>query len=68
MKSATATNKGAIVFVVGGGTSHEVMRIDASGNIGIGTCRMEPEPLTEWYKAAVKQKKLTPHTKETDGN
>ena len=66
MKSATATNKVAHVFVVGVDTSHEVMRIDASGNWGIG--RMEPEPLTEWYKAAVKQKKLTPHTKETDGD
>jgi len=68
MKSVTAKNNVAHAFVVGGGTSHEVMQIDTSGNIGIGTCRMEPEPLTEWYKAAVKQKKLTPHTKETDGD
>lgn len=28
--------------------------------------RPEPEPLTEWYKAAVKAKRLTPHTKEQD--
>lgn len=27
----------------------------------------EPEPLTEWYKAAVKEKGLTPHIKEQDG-
>jgi hypothetical protein len=30
--------------------------------------RPEPEPLTEWYKAAVKAKGLTPHTKEKDGS
>jgi hypothetical protein len=28
--------------------------------------RPEPEPLTEWYKAAVKAKGLTPHIKEQD--
>ena len=27
----------------------------------------EPEPLTEWYKAAVKEKGLTPHIKAKDG-
>jgi hypothetical protein len=28
----------------------------------------EPEPLTDWYKAAVKAKGLDPHTKEEDGS
>ena len=28
----------------------------------------EPEPLTDWYKAAVKAKGLEPHIKEQDGS
>lgn len=63
------------VFVVG---DNEVIHIDASGNIGVSTCSPgkyftvtfppDPEPLTEWYKDAVKQKGLAPHKKERDGN
>lgn len=30
--------------------------------------KTEPEPLTDWYKAAVEAKGLTPHTKEKDGS
>lgn len=30
--------------------------------------KIEPEPFTEWYKAAVKAKGLTPHVKEQDGS
>jgi hypothetical protein len=66
MKNVMAKND--LSIIVG---NNEVLHIDISGNIGIGTCSPsppDPEPLTEWYKDAVKQKGLVPHTKEQDGN
>jgi len=73
MKNVMAKND--LSIIVG---NNEVLHIDVSGTVGIGTCSPskyftvtfppDPEPLTEWYKDAVKQKGLVPHTKEQDGN
>jgi hypothetical protein len=40
-----------------------------SNNTALGYHALrKPEPFTEWYKAAVKAKGLTPHVKEQDGS
>jgi hypothetical protein len=62
-------NKNNFIFVAG---NQPKMTIDSSGYVGIGTTSpsvkfefpKEKEPLTEWYKAGVKARGLTPHTKD----
>ena len=60
----------SISFVSNGVTK---MTLDSSGNMGIGTSSPsysinieQEEPLTKWYKDAVKARGLTPHKKEID--
>lgn len=61
----------SIVFKSGGQTT---ITINSNGNLGLGTVspsysykwKQEEEPLTKWYKEAVKARGLTPHEKEKD--